>query len=64
MNTSAQPTAPPFSVVDKMLALAANAATEERFAVIKTIPGIVAEMEKAGLEREQVVKRRKEELAR
>lgn len=73
----AQPSAPQLSVVDKMLALAANAATgEERFVAINAIPRIVAELEKAALEREQILNReqqqrevandaiRKEKLAR
>lgn len=49
-----QPSAPALSIIDKMLLLAANAATEEaRVAATNAIPRIVAEQEKAQLEREK-----------
>ena len=47
----AQPSARPMNVVDKMLSLAADAATEEkRISAMNCVPRIWGEMERAQLE--------------
>lgn len=49
-----QPSAAPLSIIDKMLLLAANAATEEkRIAATNAMPRIAAEQEKARMQREK-----------